>query len=380
MHSIFSYIVVAGIGLLIAHLLSRPPELHALRLSQLILVPAATVVGFYFLPVSGGRATLGDLGSFISYVGIMGFLALLLAPNIGYHFGMALSNFIDPLDWTPLEEEIALRPIQRMIDRSQYQEALAELDVLLKKHKPSHEALLLKTKLLHHFGSVDETVATLLKMIPLSNSTAQQLEVMEALATLESQHQCPPKPLAREIRQIRIHHELVLFPVETGLTDRSTHKEIPAGNYEVEETFNGNHRWLKLAGQDWGNAEMCWEAIQETNLVTPGHSANKVLAQIARMHQALSNTMSGKPAFHKQTQARKLLTEANPFIRLEQWDKALPLLQKASGCDPHCYEIAYRLVQAARRAGNKATTDRILREVLNQSRWTEDEQFMLLHD
>ena len=209
---ILTYITIAGLGLLVAHLLSRAPELQPLRLSQLILVPAAMMAGFYLLPRHAGRYNLGDLQNFIEYLAIAGFIAMLLAPNIAFHFGAAVSNFIDPHDWTPSEEEIALRPIQKMIDRDQFQEALAELDQLLKKHKPTYEALLLKSKLLHHFSSVDETVATLLRMIPLSHSTPQQLAVMEALAAMENQLPSPSKPFVPKMRRVRICHELVLFP------------------------------------------------------------------------------------------------------------------------------------------------------------------------
>ena len=37
----------------------------------------------------------------------------------------------------------------------QYYQALGDLDALLKKHKPTYEALLLHAKLLHHFGRLD---------------------------------------------------------------------------------------------------------------------------------------------------------------------------------------------------------------------------------
>jgi hypothetical protein len=44
MHSIFAYLLAAGAGVLIAHFISRAPELRFMRLSQLILVPAAMVL------------------------------------------------------------------------------------------------------------------------------------------------------------------------------------------------------------------------------------------------------------------------------------------------------------------------------------------------
>lgn len=372
---ILTYIVIAGLGLLVAHLLSRAPELQPLRLSQLILVPTAMVGAFYLLPRHAGRYNLGDLQNFIQYLAIAGFIAMLLAPNIAFHFGAAVSNFLDPHDWTPWEEEIALRPIQKMIDRDQFQEALAELDQLLKKHKPTYEALLLKSKLLHHFSSVDETVATLLKMIPLSHSTPQQLAVMEALAAMESQLQSPAKPFVPKMRRVRICHELVLFPIEAN--DCSSHKAIPPGDHEVEETIHGTQRWLKLTAESWGNAEICWAAVQAVAPASSSRPNRDFFGPVARMHKAISNAISGRTHFQAQAQANQLLKEAGKFIKEEDWEQALPLLQKASACDPHSYEIAYRLVQVVRHTENKENSARILREVLGQSHWTEDEQSML---
>ncbi len=374
-YSIVSYIVIAGIGLLIAYYLSRPPELQPLRLSQLILVPSSMVAAFHFLPHGSGRPDLGDLQNFIQYLAIAGFAAVLLAPNIAFHMGMGFSNFIDPQDWTPFEEEIALRPIQKMIDRNQYQEALAELDQLLKKHKPTYEALLLKSKLLHHFSSVDETVITLLKMVPLSHTTQQQLAVMEALVALENQCQVPARPFVPEMRRIRIHHELVLFRTETN--ELSSFRAMPPGEYEVEETLHGMRRWLKLAGESWGNADICWEAVRENLPASLNRADKDFFRPIARMHQAITSVIAGRPRHQAQAQAKELLKEAIQFIKLEDWQQALPLLKKASACDPHSYEIAYRLVQVVRHAESRESSARILSQVLEQSRWSENEQSML---
>src|SRR5580658_10379601 len=201
MHSILTYILAAGAGLLIAHFISSPPELRSMRLSQLIFVPVGTVLFVYFLPDGSGSSTAG-VGEFMCFLGVLGFLIVLLVPNIAFLCGATMSNFLDPQDWTSADEEIALRPIRQMIDKDQYNEALGDLDELLKKHKPTYEALLLKAKLLHHFGSVDETVATLLGLIELSQSTAQQLVVMEFLTLLAGHHQDPPRPLAAGTRRI----------------------------------------------------------------------------------------------------------------------------------------------------------------------------------
>jgi tetratricopeptide (TPR) repeat protein len=345
-------------------------------LSQLILVPIAAVGAFYLLPRHTGRPTLGDLQNFVQYLAIAGFVALLLAPNIAYYFGMGISNLLDPHDWTPFEEEIALRPIQKLIDKDNYHDALTELDQLLNKHKPTYEALLLKTKLLHHFSSVDETVKTLLEMIPLSHSIPQQLAVMEALSALESQFQSPANIIVPGMRRIHIRHELVLFPVDAN--DLTSYKAIPPGEYEVEETIHGTSRWLKLASENWGNSEICWEALRETRPATSSQPKRDVFAPITRMHQTITNAIVGRRHFEAQAQAKALLKEAGQFIRQEGWQRALPLLQKASICDPHSYEIAYRLVQVARHIGNQENSARTLREVLSQNHWSDDEQSMLL--
>src|SRR4051794_7940500 len=83
---ILAYIVVGGVGLLIAHLLSRAPDLRPMRLSQLILVPALMVFAFC---VSTNFAT---------YLAAMGLLGLLLAPNIGFYCGQSLWDFLDTKD------------------------------------------------------------------------------------------------------------------------------------------------------------------------------------------------------------------------------------------------------------------------------------------
>ncbi len=363
-----SCVLAAGAGLLIAHFISRTTELRAMRLAQLVLVPGAFVLCVLF-------SSAGGMEGFICFLAVLGFLAILLAPNIAHFFGTTLSNFLDPHDWTPAEEEIALRPIRRLIDKDQYHEALTDLEALLTKHKPTYEALLLKAKLLHHFGSVDETVATLLSLIELSKTTELQLEVMKLLALLEQQYRPPMKPLAPGPRRIEIRHELVLFQMSGEAPE--SHKVIPPGAYEAEETFHRKHRWLKVAGEDWGNAEMCWEAILAIDLPAAAPPKNGILRQVARMCQTITLATKRKPRIQKQADARRLFNEASQFIRREDWQRALPLLQEASACDPDCYEIAYRWVLAVRHTSNNAVTAQVVTQVLRQSRWTEDEQHML---
>jgi tetratricopeptide (TPR) repeat protein len=368
MHLTLAYLLAAGAGVLIAHYISRAPDLRSMRLSQLVFVPSAMVLCVYF-------AASGDMAGFISFLVVLIFLVLLLAPNIAYHCGAALSNFLDPQDWTPAEEEIALRPIQLLVDKGNYRQALAELDALLKKHIPTYEAVLIKARLLHHIGRVDETVAALLSLIALSNSTAQQLAVMEMIAFLEENQQDPPNPPTSGTRRLQIHHELVLFQT----TDETSplHKEIAPGIYEVEEIVYRKRRWLKLAGEDWGNAQMCWEAILASHRPPAQPPKKGLFWQIARMHQTITTAIRGKPRRQSRVEAQKLLKEASQLIGRDDWQKALPLLEKASAGDPDCYEIAYRWAQAVRHTANDAATAEVVSRVLQQSQWTGSEQHML---
>jgi hypothetical protein len=299
-----------------------------------------------------------------------------LAPNFAFFLSARLSNFLDPQDWTPAEEEIALRPIRRLIDEDQNREALAGLGKLLTKHKPTYEAMLLKAKLLYHIGGAQETADALVQTIGLSKTTQQQLAVMELLAALDELPQPAPKPPACGTRRLSIQHDLVLFPPAAG--DRSVHKTIPPGGYEVEEILHRNHRWLKLAGEDWGNAEICWEAVREIHRPAPAPPKDGFFRWMARMSGAGAAAFKRKSRIHSQAEARKLLQEANNFIRREDWRRALPLLQKASACDPERYEIAYRWAQAVRRTADDATTARVVGKILDQNQWTDSEQQMLL--
>jgi tetratricopeptide (TPR) repeat protein len=375
MHSFLSYLLPAGAGVLIAHFVSRAPELRTMRLSQLIFVPAGMVVAVYFLQSGNGSSSVGGVAEFMCFLGVLGFLILLLAPNIAYLCGASLSNFLDPHDWPSGEEEIALRPIRLLIDKDQYSQALSDLDELLKKHKPTYEALLLKAKLLHHLGSVDETVATLLRLIELSQSPAQQLAVMELLTFLEGQHQEPPGPFVSGTRRLEIHHELVLF--EMVAEGSPPHKVIPAGAYEVEQTIHRDRRWLKLPGEDWGNAEMCWNAVLVERRPAPAPPKSGFFWRIARMHEAITAAIKRKPRTQKRAEAKKLYQQASQFIRRGDWHSAVPLLEKASACDPDHYEIAYRWVQAVRQTANDAVTEQAVNRVLQQSQWTGNEEQML---
>jgi len=364
--------IVAGVGTLIAHLLTRSPDLRNGRLSQLILVPGALVLALWILRQTGGRP---DYVSGVAVIVIIVFTAIMLSPSIAYNLGIGLSNFLDPQDWTPAEEEIALRPVQRLIDRDQYYQALGDLDALLKKHKPTYEALLLHAKLLHHFGRLDESAAALLKSIELSRTTAQQLAVLELLSSLEDHLSSPPAPLVGGTRRLRIHHELVLF--QPSAADRSLYKAIPPGSYEVGEIIHCGRRWLKLAGEDWGNAATCWEAVLEVQRPPPVPQKQGFLWQIARMHQAITRLLKGRPRRHSQAEAGQLLKQASQFIRQQDWPAALPLLQKATACDPDRYEIAYRWVQAVRHTADDRATAAAVNKVLAQSQWSADEQQML---
>jgi malonyl CoA-acyl carrier protein transacylase len=95
------------------------------------------------------------------------------------------------------------------------------------------------------------------------------------------------------------------------------------------------------------------------------------------MHQAITIAIKRKPRRQRQAEAKRLFQEASQFIRREEWQKALPLLQEASVCDPDHYEIAYRWVQAVRHTASDDATEQAVRQVLRQSRWTGHEEQML---
>ena len=297
-----------------------------------------------------------------------------MAPNLAYLFGAGVSNLVDPQNWTSDEEELALRPIHRLIDKDQFSQALNDLDELLKSHKPTYEALLIKAKLLHHFGSVDETVATLLKLIPLSHSTAQQLVVMELLEQMEEQYQDPASPFVPGMRIVEISHELVLFLMDGEKP--VLHKGIAPGAYKVEEALHRNHRWLRLEGENWGNAEMCWDAVRPKQ-AAPTQSRKILFGPIGRLHEAITAVITRKPRRFQQAEAKELFKEAGQFIRRNDWQNAVPLLQKASARDPDHYEIAFRLIQAVRFTSGQEDTEQTVRKVLNQSRWTQHEEEMI---
>jgi len=340
--------------------------LRPLRLSQLIFVPASLVFCV---------SLQGDLPGFVCFLAVLGFLVVLLAPNLAYYGGVGLTSFLDPQDWTSAEAEIALAPIQRLIDKDHCHQALTELDDLLKRHTPTYEAVFLKAKLLYHFGRVDETVSTLLSLISLSKSTGQQLAVMELLHSVENDYTSPPPPLTAGARRVQIDHELILFQTDDDAA--SLHKEIPPGSYDVMEILQRRRRWLKLVGEAWGNDALSWEAVLAVPRPPAPPPKKGVFWRIARMHQAISTALKGKPRLQLQAEAQKLFREAKQLIRRDEWDKALPLLQKASACDPERYEIAYRWVQAARHTGGPAAAAQAVSQVLKQNRWSENEQQML---
>lgn len=369
MHSPIAYILVASAGLLLAHFLTRDPDTSRLRLLQLILVPAGFVAAFAALPDPSEGP--GSIGSLMLFFVIIGGLGVLLAPSLGHFFGATLTNFLDPHDWTPAEEEIALRPIVKLIDKNLYQDAFAELEKLLKKHKPTYEALNLKAKLLNHFQRFDETVAALLQMLRLSHTAEQQLIVMELLSGLDRHLSGPARIPVLGVREIQIAHELVLFQADAACL--SDHKAILAGAHRVQEVLVGRHCWLVLDGESWGNDARYWDAVAETNQLTRRQNKNGLLQRMAKIPQALK----GKDWRQSKQESRANFKSALQFIRQEDWLQALPLLQQASAADPHNYEIAYRLVQAAFQVGPSCDPIGTLKRVLAQSGWTEDEERML---
>lgn len=302
----------------------------------------------------------------------IGGLLLWLAPKISGVGAAGLTGFLDRQEWTPAEEEIGLRSVRRLIDADRFREALTELEVLLKKHPPTYEALMIRAKLLYHFGRIEETGATLVKLIGLSKTTEQQLAVMELLAVLEGLQPPATRPAAAGRRRFRITHELVLFP--SSGTGRSVHRAIPPGDYEVEETAHDKHIWLKLAGEDWGNAVICWQAARAMARPSAAQAGKGFFTWWAGLGAGASE---GKGRIHAHMEARGLLKEANALIRNGDWAGAAPLLERASAGDPEQFEIAHRWAQAIRRTADDTTRTRAVAKILKQSRWTPHEQEML---
>jgi hypothetical protein len=254
MTAVLEYIISASLGVFVAWLLTRVPELRHLRAWQMILVAGAFTGICWVMRETHGRP---EMGTDIILIVIIALTAFLLAPNIAHYCGAGLSNFLDRQDWTPAEEELALRPIKELIDQDRYYQALGDLECLLVKHKPTYEAMILHAKLLHHVARWADTSEALLKAIRLSHTAQQQLVAMELLAQLEDRLTVAPQSAVPGRRQFRIMHELVLFHCAA---DRTVHKVIPPGEYEVESASVGKQLWLRLAGEEWGNAVACWEA------------------------------------------------------------------------------------------------------------------------
>jgi thioredoxin-like negative regulator of GroEL len=376
-------------GVVITWYLSRAPELRSWRLFQLVLVPAgfAMLAGLY--QASGGKA---DVIVGVAMVLLIVIIAFLLAPNIAYYCGVGISNFLDPMDWPPVGE-IALRPIRRLIDKDRYYEALGDLETLLKNHKPTHEALLLHAKLLHHLGRIDATADALLKSLPLAQTADQQLVVTQLLAELPA----PPlaaAPASKSTRRFRIAHDLILFSpnvsdsTESRPADWNAHnpqsairspqwKLLPPGEYEVRESIHAGRLWFVLAGEDWGNAAACWEAVHQVVELAPPTADKGVLQRVAQIHHAIFTAFKGRPRLYAQADADKHFKDAAQYIRQNNWPAARPLLEKAHASDPHRYEIAYRWVQAVRQTSGRAAAMNALKKVLDKERWSENEREML---
>jgi hypothetical protein len=140
--------------------------------------------------------------------------------------------------------------------------------------------------------------------------------------------------------------------------------------------MRGKRRWLKLAGEDWGNVEMFWEAIPPIPLPPPARK-NAFFQWIVELHQTVSDALGGKPHRQLRAEAQALLKEANRFIAKDEWPRAVPLLEKAAERDPDRYEIAYRWALAVRNTSNDQTTANVVNRILQQSQWTGHETEML---
>lgn len=176
MNEIRIYAILITVGLAVGFLGTIPMELRRLRLIQMVLLPVL-LSGMYF-QIPKGPPVVEDLLAFLIYLWPLGMLAVLLAPNIAWFCGYGIQSAIDPQDWTSNDEEIVLKPVSQLIDGEDYQEAYKTLERLLKKHRPTYHALLLRAKLQYHFGKVKHARQTLLQMIELAQHEDQQLAAM----------------------------------------------------------------------------------------------------------------------------------------------------------------------------------------------------------
>ncbi len=171
-------------GIIAAFVMTLPPDLHRFRFVQLVMVPTSLVaMHFLLLPI---RAPATDVADFIMYLPFMFIMAAMLGPNIAYYCARIVQSTLDPQDWTPLNEELAIAPIQQLIREDRYTAALNQLEDLLGTRKATYESLFLKAKLLHHFCRNLEARRILLKTLRLAQTDQQQRAVMLALQELRA--------------------------------------------------------------------------------------------------------------------------------------------------------------------------------------------------
>jgi hypothetical protein len=102
---------------------------------------------------------------------------------------------------------------------------------------------------------------------------------MQMLAFLDENNQESPRAPASGTRRIEIGHDLILF--RTSGDDPPLQREIPPGSHEVVEIVHRKRIWLKLSGEDFGNAAICWEAIPPVNRPSPAPPNKGFLSKMA---------------------------------------------------------------------------------------------------
>jgi hypothetical protein len=180
-NTILALFIIGGIAA--AYIMTMPSDLRQFRWLQMALMPVCLVAVHYLVVPTAqpNNTTPDDLIDFIEFLPFLFTLAVVLGPNIASYCAHVVTGIMDPQNWKPIDEELLIAPIQKLIYEERYSEALRQIEKLLATRRATHESLLLKAKLLHHFKRDQETRETLLKTLRAAHTIQQQSNIMLAL-------------------------------------------------------------------------------------------------------------------------------------------------------------------------------------------------------